>query len=448
MTKDTIVRFAPSPTGFLHVGNIRAALFNYLFTKKNKGKYILRIDDTDKLRSKQEYIDEIINDLNWLGIIPDETYNQSQRFHLYEDAINKLKNDGRLYPCYETPEEIDIKRKLQISRKEAPVYDRESLNISIEKKEKFEKEGRKPHWRFKLNDEEIKWNDLIRGPVHFDAMSLSDPVLIREDGTLLYSLASVVDDIDLGITHIVRGEDHVSNTATHVQLFKALGKNPSEILFAHTSLMVDSSGQGFSKRISSLSVGTLKKEGIQKESIKSHLARLGTSLPIEPILDDSILIESFDFSSLSRAPSKFSKEELISINTKILHLISFDTIKDQLPKWVNEDMWNLLSKNIERIEDLNSWEDTFKSDKTFENILTKEEIDTLKKFKEYIFDEEINEETWKKWTDILKEKTGIKGKKLFMTLRKAITGKEHGPEMKIILTKVPIEFIKKRLLTF
>jgi glutamyl-tRNA synthetase len=439
------LRFAPSPTGFLHIGNTRAALFNFLYAKKHKGAFILRLDDTDKERSKQEYIDAIHRDLAWLGIEPRDVYQQSKRFDLYNAAVEKLKNDGRLYPCYETAEDLDMKRKLQLARKEPPLYDRESLRLTPDQIQRFEAEGRRPHWRFKLADEAIEWEDLIRGPVHFEGKSLSDPVLMREDGSLLYSLASVVDDIDMGITHIIRGEDHVTNTATHVQLFKALGHDPSHIHFAHTSLLVDASGQGFSKRMGSLSLNTLKEQGIQPQAICALLARLGSSLPIEPIDSLDALAETFDFSTLSRAPSKFDKAELDILNSKILHHMSFESIKDQLPPWMNETRWSLLSCNIDTIQAIEAWADVFQENTLFLHLLEEEDKAFIQIALDHLPKDPIDEETWGQWTASLKEITGRKGKALFMPLRLALTGKKHGPEMRLILPCLGRKVIEQRL---
>ena len=310
------VRFAPSPTGRIHAGNIRTALFNWLFARKMGGRLLLRLDDTDKERSTEEFARGIEEDLSWLGIDWAKKVRQSERFDRYNAAVESLKREGRLYPAYETPEELELKRKRQLARGRPPVYDRAALKLTEEDKARFESEGRKPHWRFKLEQRDVVWDDLVRGRQHVDAASLSDPVLVRADGTYLYTLPSVVDDIDLGITHVIRGEDHVVNTAPQIQLFEALRATPPA--FGHHSLLVTAEGQALSKRDRSLSIEGLRQDGIEAPAVASYVATLGTSDPVAPHASLDELVQRFDFSKLSRAPARFDPVELRTLNAKVL----------------------------------------------------------------------------------------------------------------------------------
>ncbi|HEY8190261.1 MAG TPA: glutamate--tRNA ligase, partial [Micavibrio sp.] len=319
------VRFAPSPTGYLHAGNVRAAVVTWLFAKKHNGHFLLRIDDTDLERSKAEYEADIEQSLLWLGLVWDEKARQRDRLNRYAEVIDKLKEAGRLYACYETPEELALKRKTQLSQGLPPLYDRAALALSDEQKRKFESEGRRPHWRFKLNEGAIEWNDLIRGSVKFDSKDISDPVLIREDGSPLYHLCSVIDDIDHEITHVIRGEDHVSNTAMHIQMFEAIGRKPPN--FAHLPLISDAEGGKLSKRLGSLSMRDLREvERLEPMAINSLMARLGSADPIEPFTNIDELAESFDLSKFARSTPKFDVEELMRLNAKILHQMPFDAV--------------------------------------------------------------------------------------------------------------------------
>lgn len=431
------VRFAPSPTGYLHIGNARAALINYLFTKSHKGEFILRLDDTDKERSSEEYAKAIQENLNWLGLHYDFFFKQSERSDRYNDVINNLKQQGRLYPCYETPEELEFKRKRQLGRGKPPLYDQSSLKLTQEQIRNFEREGRVPHWRFLLNKEKIQWHDLIRENVAFDPQSLSDPVLIRADGVLLYSLASVIDDIDYGITHIIRGEDHVTNTATQLQLFEALGKNPQEFSFAHTTLLVDTSGHGFSKRLGGPSLQNLA--DIEPMAINSLLARIGTSLPIEPHLTLEELIQTFDLRTFSRTPPKFDLKELQHLNRKLLHITPFSMIQKKAPYWLTQEIWDVLKGNIDYTKDLEHWHHVLFGDITLKNC----DPNLIKIALEHLPKEPWTTDTWQQWAEQLKNLTNLKGKNLF--LRLALTGLEHGPEMKKLLPLIGYKRVKKRL---
>lgn len=440
------VRFAPSPTGYLHIGNARAALINYLYSLNLNGKFILRIDDTDLERSKPEYEKAIFTDLEWLGIKHATTFKQSERFSRYHEIKQQLIDSGRLYPCYETPEELDFKRKRQLAKGKPPVYDRAGLELSADEKSKLESEGRKPHWRFKLNHAPIIWNDIVRGEVKFDASQLSDPVLVRADGVFLYSLCSVIDDIDYNITHIIRGEDHVTNTATQIQLFDAVKEGSSNSLtFGHTTLLMDEDGHPLSKRLGSLSIGQIKESGIEPMAIACLLARLGTSLPIEPLLSLNDIAKTFDLSTFSRTPPRFSEKDLWILNHKIYHLMPFEQISKILEskgfKNFTQNHWNAIHDNIEKIEDIKNWNIIF-----FGNLHTdNSDKEFLKTSLALLPNNNWDENTWSTWTQNIKEKTGKKGRELFMPLRKALTGMNHGPEMKFLLPLIGDEIVKKRL---
>ena len=440
------VRFAPSPTGFLHVGNARTAVITWLFCRKMGGHFLLRIDDTDQERSKAEYEQAIEDGLLWLGLNWDEKANQKDRMDRYDEVIEKLKEDGRLYACYETPEELGLKRKTQLSRGLPPTYDRAGLDLTEDQIQKFESEGRKPHWRFKLNHAPIQWNDLIRGPVEFQGQDLSDPVVLREDGSPLYHLCSVIDDIDFAITHVVRGEDHVSNTATHVQMFEAIsGQAPD---FAHLSLISDAEGGKLSKRLGSLSVKAVKEEeGLEPMSVVSLMARLGTSDPIEAFTEMTPLIDSFDFAKFSRSTPKFDPDELLRLNSKILHDTSFADIQTQLNKInlgdVDEAFWNAVRPNIERLEDIQEWWQVANGPVT--PIIANDDTEFTAQAADLLPPSPWNEETWNIWIKNLKENTDRKGKSLFMPLRQALTGMDHGPELPALLPLLGPDKVKQRL---
>src|SRR5437763_1092330 len=341
-----VTRFAPSPTGRLHVGNIRTALHNYLFARKNAGNFILRIDDTDRERSTAEFDAAIRDDLEWLGLTPDQIVRQSERFNLYGREFERLREADRVYVCYETAEELELRRKVLLGRGLPPVYERKPADAPAP-------EGRKPHWRFRLDhDQAIVWNDLIRGEQKFEPKLLSDPVVRREDGSWLYLLPSVIDDIDLGITHIVRGEDHVSNSATQIQMFQALRAKPPE--FAHEALLVAAEGK-LSKRLGSYGAEHLREEGVEPMALLSVLARIGTSQPVEPIASLDQLAESFDFSTFGRAPAHFDLHEVDLINARLLHTLDFSHVVDRLPEAATEEDWLLLRPNLERQADFPAW---------------------------------------------------------------------------------------------
>ena len=437
------VRFAPSPTGMMHVGNARTALITWLFTRSSNGHFLLRIDDTDQQRSKPEYEQAIKEGLKWLGMDWDSQARQRDRLDIYNEKIEQLKERGLLYACYETSEELELKRKSLLSRKLPPIYDREGLSLTDDQKAAFEAQGRKPHWRFKLEHEPIEWNDIIRGSVKFHGKDMSDPVLIREDGTPLYHLCSVIDDMDYGITHVIRGEDHVSNTAAHVQMFEALGANIPT--FAHLPLLSDMEGGKLSKRIGSLSLKDLRDEGLDAMAVLSLMARLGSSDPIEPFTDIKDIIEKFDLSKFSRGTPKFDARELFRLNAKILHNADFRDIKERLDKLglseMDEEFWLAIRPNIETLKDAKEWWRVAKGPVT--PII--EDKDFAHAAAELLPAAPWNDNTWQEWTSAVKEQTGRKGKQLFMPLRQMLTGMEHGPEMKLLLLLIGEEKAKERL---
>jgi len=437
------VRFAPSPTGLLHVGNIRTALVNWLFAKAHQGQFLLRLDDTDLERSEEQYAQAIKEDLAWLGLNHDLFARQSDRFDRYDAAIEQLKKTGRLYPCYELPEELEFKRKRQLSRGEPPIYDRSALNLSESEQKKLETEGRQVYWRLKLTDERIHWHDLVREDVEFYGNKLSDPVLIRADGAYLYTLTSVVDDIDFAITHIVRGEDHVTNTAVQIQLFQALGATVPT--FAHLALLTDEKGQGLSKRLASLGVSQFRAEGIEAMAINSFLARLGTSLAIEPKLTLAELFDGFDLGIFSRGAAKFNPLELKELNHKLLQITPYHHVKDRLKTLnvdrIDESLWNLIRGNLNALSDSLEWQTICFGEITpiiDDAAYIQQALTVLPK-------DPWSKETWKLWTTALKDATGRSGKALFMPLRQALTGHDHGPEMQELLPILGYDKVKQRL---
>ena len=442
------VRFAPSPTGYVHIGNVRTALINWLFARKHKGHFLLRLDDTDVERSKKDYEEGIYEDLSWLGLTHDSFFKQSDRFDRYKAVVDQLIASGRLYPCYETPEELDFKRKRQLGRGQPPLYDRASLNLTKDQKDTFEKEGRRPHYRFLLEDKDIAWHDMVRGDVHFGPKTLSDPVLVRADGAYLYTLTSVVDDVDTDITHIMRGEDHVTNTAVQIQLFEALGKDLSTLAFGHTTLLMDKDGAGLSKRIGSLGIRQLRDAGLEPLAICGFLARLGTSLPSYPFTSMDAIVEQFDMGTFSRTPPRFDEAELFEFNHKVLVHMPFSTIAPKLQSRhmdaLTEDQWNLIKGNLHTTDDWDHWFHVFHG-AIGEIDLTAEDYEYLKIARDHCPEGGFTVDTWSAWTKELKLITNRKGKPLFLPLRLALTGLDHGPEMKDILPLLGRERVMKRL---
>jgi len=430
-----VTRFAPSPTGRLHVGNIRAALHNFLFARKHWGTFILRIDDTDRERSTAEFDQAIRDDLEWMGLTPDKIVRQSERFDLYEREFQRLNDAGRVYACYETPEELELRRKVLLGRGLPPVYERRPANAPVP-------EGRQPHWRFRLDhDAPIIWNDLIRGEQRFDPKLLSDPVVRREDGSWLYLLPSVIDDVDLEITHVVRGEDHVSNSAAQIQMFEALGAKPPG--FAHEALLVAAEGK-LSKRLGSYGAEHLRAEGVEPMAMLAVLARIGTSQPVEPVASLDELAASFDFSTFGRAPAHFDPKEVELVNARLLHKLDYAAIANRLPSDATEEDWLLLRPNLERLSDFPVWYAVLHGDieppelSHEERLLVKDAAVIAEKL-------DWPAEPWRALTDELKQSSGKKGRELFHPLRLALTSRESGPEMAGLVARMGKDRAIKRL---
>lgn len=438
-----ICRFAPSPTGKLHVGNVRTALMNYLFVVQNEGQFILRIDDTDTERSTKAYEDGLKEDLAWLGLNWDSSFNQSERFELYDAAAEKLKKAGLLYPCYETGEELDRQRKLQRVAGKPPVYNRAALELTADQIAVFEAEGRTPHWRFKLSGEVSSWTDVVRGDQNIDTSSLSDPVLIRGDGSYLYTLPSVVDDIDAKITHVIRGEDHVTNSGAQIEIFKALGGAVPE--FAHTPLLVGADGKSLSKRLGSLSMDQLRDQGIEPMAINSLLGKIGTSDPVEARVFLNNLVTEFSFSKIGRAPARFDEAELALVNARLLHETPYAVVKERLDDYGvsgGEEFWTLIRANLEKLSDIVGWSTGLFAPMAGQ--IDDEDAAFCAAAADSLPDD-ITDATWSEWTSALKAETGRKGKALFMPLRRALTGRNRGPEMGAILALLGAERAKGRL---
>lgn len=433
---DIKVRFAPSPTGFMHIGNTRTALFNWLLSAKLGGRFMLRIDDTDAQRSKKEYEDAIRDALVWLGLEWSEEARQSARIERYNEVTEKLKADGRIYACYETPEELEFMRKRLLNKGQPPIYDRQALNLTREQIAKYEAEGRRPHYRFKLLDGDIVWHDLVRGECRYSEKNLSDPVVIREDGSFLYHLPSVIDDADFGITHIVRGEDHVTNTAAQIQMFEAVGgKIPA---FAHLPLLTGKEGK-LSKRLGSLGVRELRADGVEPMAISSFLAKLGTSDPVEPFYSLKDLAGTLDFAKIGRAQPKFDEEELKHFNTRLIHAMPYAMVKERFS--VTEEFWNAVRGNLDKLSDIKMW-----SDICFAELSpVMEDAELTNMAAELLPAEPWNEETFDAWLNEVKTQSSKKGRELFHPLRKALTALENGPELKILLPFIGRERAYKRL---
>ncbi|WP_428544641.1 glutamate--tRNA ligase [Profundibacter sp.] len=430
----TTTRFAPSPTGYIHVGNLRTALMNYLIARKAGGQFILRLDDTDPERSKQEYADGIMEDLQWLGLNWDRMEKQSTRLDRYNQAADELRASGRLYECFETPTELDLKRKKQLNMGHPPVYDRSALELSDEEKARLRNERGAGHWRFKLDQERIEWTDGILGDLSIDAASVSDPVLIRGDGQFLYTLASVCDDIDFGITNVVRGSDHVTNTATQIQIIQALGGTvPS---FAHHSLLTGPQGEALSKRLGTLALRDLRAQGVQPMALLSQMARLGTSDPIELRTDMADLVQGFDLSHFGAAPTKFDVDDLFPLTAHYNQGLAYAEVADYIrslgvPDDVAEAFWNTVRENITVLDDLKDWWALCRDGAT--PMVDDEDKEFIEQALAMLPEQPWDTDTWGAWTKAVKEATGRKGRGLFMPLRKALTGMDHGPDMSHLL---------------
>ncbi len=432
------IRFAPSPTGFMHIGNARIAIINYLFCKKNNGHFLFRIDDTDIERSKKEYEDAIKNDMKWLGIEYDSIFRQSERMQRYDEIKNLLISKNVLYECYESQEELEYKRKKALGNGKPPVYDRASLYLSDSEKEKFKQSGIQPHWRFKLPAKIISWNDIVMGKVSYDLKNVSDPVVIKANGTYLYTFSSVIDDIDSDITHIIRGQDHTTNTAIQIALFNAISETYNAN-FAHLSLLVNSDGSQFSKRLGSLNLGNFRDDGIDPMSIANLMATLGSSLDTIPFTNMTDLIHYFDITKFSTNSPKFDMNEILNLNRKIIQKYLYNEVKARGID-IDESIFNIVHENVEKFSDFNLWNKVFShgfiSTNTFsdlEKTVISEAIKIIDKYEFVDFIEKI------------KKATGLKGKDLFMPIRKALTGFEHGPNIINIMIKLGKNECKRRL---
>jgi glutamyl-tRNA synthetase len=439
----TTVRVAPSPTGFLQAGNGRAAILNALFARQSGGKFMLRIDDTDDARSTKDFEAAIVEDIAWLGIAPDIFARQSDRVTLYQEAAEKLKASGRLYPAYETADELDRRRKRQMAAHKPPVYDRAALALSAEDRARLEAEGRKPHWRFKLSHAPVRWNDCIRGPVEIDTATLSDPVLIREDGSFLYTLPSVVDDIDFAISHVIRGEDHVTNTAPQIELFEALGAAPPA--FAHYALFGAAEGGKLSKRAGALALRALRDDGIEALALAAYLAKMGTSDAIEPRTSLDALASEFAFEKFGRAMALFDTAELALLNGKLLHQLAYDAVAPRLAALGiagGATFWDAVKPNLTRLADAQVWWRIVTGPVT--PIL--ENADLAANAAALLPPEPWDETTWSVLTKSVADATGAKGRALFHPLRLALTGRGDGPELKKLLPLIGRERARARLM--
>ena len=439
---DVKVRFAPSPTGHLHVGNLRTALVNFLFARCRNGHFMLRIDDTDSERSTTAFETAIRDDLQWMGMPWDSEDRQSARLERYDVALQRLLADGRAYACYETPEELGLKRKAQLSSGRPPVYDRAALKLTDAQKADFESEGRRPHYRFLLNDAEVAWHDMVRGDVAYHMSSLSDPVLFREDGRVIYTMASVVDDIDHAITHIIRGEDHVTNSAAQIQLFEALGATAPQM--GHVALLAGADGEGLSKRLGSLSINQLRDEGMRAVAIASLLARIGTSDPVVPHIDLAAIIDGFDLSRFGRATAKFDPAELAQVNIRVIQQLDYASVSDELAEagvGGGGDFWLAVRDNLATVAEAGLWWSVCTADIT----PVIEAADVTNAAAELLPEGDLSADIWSAWTKAVAAETGVKGRGLFMPLRLALTGREKGPEIAPLLAFMGRARIEARL---
>lgn len=426
------------------MGNARPALFNWLLSLKMGGDFILRYDDTDPERSRQEFADAIARDMEWLGVTPARVERQSERLERYQEITDKLKADGRLYPCYETPDELERRRKRQLARGLPPIYDRAALKLTDEEIKAFEADGRRPHWRFKLEGKTVSWKDVFRGEQSIDTASLSDPVLIRADGSYLYTLPSVVDDVDMGVTHVVRGEDHVANTGAQIEVFEAIGGQAPE--FGHHNLLTEATGEGFSKRKGSLSLSALRETGYEPMAVAIMATILGTGLTVQPYPDMMSLAQAFDPEKVSRAPARFDVKELSNLNTRIVHSMEFDEARERLSDEVESlgpVFWSAVRENVETVSDAEKW--TFIVNGPVSGEMDDSDRDYIEAALSNLPADPWSDTAWKEWTGVLKEQTGRKGKGLFMPLRRALTGQSSGPDLGLLLPLIGRSAVEERL---
>ncbi len=428
--RPTITRFAPSPTGYIHVGNLRTALMNYLIARKTGGTFILRLDDTDQERSKQEYADGIMADLDWLGLHWDRVEKQSLRMDRYRAAADDLRAKGRFYECFESPTELDLKRKKQLNMGKPPVYDRASYRLDDAARAAQRAEGRAGYWRFLLDQNRIEWADGILGDISIDAASVSDPVLIRADGQVLYTFASSVDDIDMGVSFIVRGADHVTNTATQIQIMQAMGGTPPD--FAHHSLLTGAGGEELSKRLGTLSLRDLRARGVEPMALLSLMARLGSSKPVELARSMQDLIDGFDVGSFGAAPTKFDAEDLFPLTRAYVQSLPLAAVAGRLqglglPDDLAGAFWDMAKGNITILDDLAAWWALCRDGAS--PLIADEDRDFVKTAFDLLPPLPWTTATWGAWTAAVKEATGRKGGALFRPLRRAVTGLDAGPEM-------------------
>lgn len=419
----TTTRFAPSPTGALHLGNLRTAIFNAMIARKSGGRFILRIDDTDRERSEERFVEAIREDLRWLGLDWDAEARQSTRLSAYEAAAERLRASGRLYPAWETPSELALMRRKLLSAHRPPVYDRAALKLSEAERAAL-LATRPPHWRFRLDPGLIEWDDGVQGPQSIAADAVSDPVLIREDGQFLYSLCSVVDDAEMGVTDVVRGADHITNTATQIQIFAALGAPAPR--FAHHALMVAEDGGKLSKRGGALSIAELRGEGVEPAAALSYLARIGSSQPVEPVWSAAEAAAAFTLGDFATAPTRVSGSEIMQLSVKMLHEAPFVAVSGRLPGDVSEAFWSAVKPNLDRLDDIAIWRGVAAG---AEPAIDAEDADFVAEALAMLPPRPWGAESWREWTGAVKAKTGRKGRALFLPLRRALTGRDHGPDM-------------------
>lgn len=439
-----VVRFAPSPTGLMTVGNARAALLNWLFATAGGGRFILRIYDTDSGRSRTEFAEAIEADLRWLGLTWSEKVHQSDRLALYQDALASLKRSGRAYPCYETPEELEYKRRRQLARHLPPIYDRHALKLTAADRRTLEEAGRRPHWRFLLTPGTLSWNDMIRGPVQFQAENLGDPIVVRSDGSFVYILPSIVDDVDMGVTHVVRGEDHVSNTPAQIQICQALGATPPT--FAHLPLMTDIAGKKLSKRLESMALRSLAEEGCEPMAIATYLAGLGTGEPLVVHASLEDLARDFDLERYGRGTPKFDQAQLRALNDRLLHESPFAEVSARLTAMglarADAAFWEAVRPNLSRLSEARHWHDVCFG--AIEPVVADPAF--ISEAARRLPEEPWDGDTWALWTTALKTATGRRGRELFLPLRLALTGSDHGPELRALLPLIGRDAALRRLL--